>query len=541
MLYRAAVHPVRMLLVALRWLRAHGLGMLVLLSVLVILAAVPAFNAEARATGRAPPSTAEAIYYALGLFAFAGNPFGFPQTTALRVMYFVAPAIAASAIFGAFARVLEERMPLLLLRFRRHTVIGGLGRLGMTVARHESRRRHAFIAIDLNEVAPQVSDARNLGVGAVVIGDMTSAAILQQARCTQARRVFFTANSDVANLDAAFAVRRLARSAGRKRPPRIYVHVFDAGLSESLAKLLESRHKDDADIVPFNGYRFAARALLALMVRDRLLPAMKIAPGLALVRTTWPEGDRSHDPPAGAAAHLAEDRRRLLAAFHLGPTNEAEEQRFCIVGLGRLGHALAANLIEHATGRPRFLVVERSEEKYKTQLETFAREERDYFVPHVGDSADHDAAARIAEFRPAAAVVCTDNDLGNLRLSLDLHLRDVRTVTRMFDLEASPELSSGLKERGIATASLSHLFHAAIPILTHERRLIACLNLDVAGGQVQEHLFYLARVTKEERRTLGDACIGLDELAKDGACPAPPDDVALVWHRAVERLNPLGA
>jgi Trk K+ transport system NAD-binding subunit len=533
------MHPIRLFLLFLRRARASGLGVLLVLSAFVIVSATEAFPIEAAREGKPEPYFTESLYDAIGLFAMAGNRFGFPRMLILRVDYLLAPIIAASAVFGAFARVLEEHAPLFLRRFRGHTVIGGLGRLGITVARHEHRRKHAFAAIELNDRAPQVIDAKSLGTGVVLVGDMTSAALLRQARAQHAKHVFLTANSDVANLDAAFNVRRLAKQEHVRTPPTIYVHVFDANLADSLGHHLRSRAADEADIVPFNSYRFAAKALLAILVRDGLLGSLRVAPGVSLVRTKWPAGDDAvREDLHERSRALTEDLRRLRAAFRVAAEVGEEPERFAIVGLGRLGRALARELLDHAGRGARFLVVERTDEKFRAQMETFAAEDRTRFQSHIGDATDRACIDAVEAFKPTAAIICTDHDLGNLRLALDLHVRGVRTVTRMFDLEASTEFAEGLKQRGIATTSLQRLFHAAIPILTHERRLLACVNLDVDAGHSPDHLFYLARVTSRERRALGTACVALEEVTRDDGAPDPPNDLALVWHRAIENLDP---
>lgn len=553
------MHPIRLLLVVLRRARMHGLGVLFSLFVAVVVSATLGFYQEARDTAAQAPVWSEALYYAIGLFAMAGNRFDFPRSTVLRVDYLLAPLIAASAVFGVFARILEERAPLFLRRFRNHTVIGGLGRLGMTIARHEHRRKNTFIALELNELAPQVGDAHELGSGHVLLGDMTSTALLQRARVHLARRVFLTANSDVANLDAAFHVRALGHAARVKNPPKVYVHVFDAGLSDSLEKHLRARHPAEADIIPFNSYRFAAKALVAMLLRDGIVPLLRVAPGLALVRTSWPRGgDALREDAVSREDALAEDKRRLFAAFRLGADESPANERLVLVGMGRFGHALARNLLDHGGPRaqgpsregahlPRFLVIDRSKERYDAQLDTFAPHERARFESYIGDPTEARCLDRIEAYNPSAALVCTDHDLGNLRIALDLHERKIRTVARMFDLETSSGFAAGLNERGIAMASLQRLFHAAIPILTHERRLLACVNLGaphVEGGpaldpHAHDHLFYLARISERERRSLGDGAVGLDELPRDASCPAGPlpTDIALVWHRAVARLE----
>jgi Trk K+ transport system NAD-binding subunit len=506
---------------------------------LVVLAGPFAFALEARAA-HADVSWHEALYFTFGLFTLQGSRFGYPATPLLRALSFAAPAISASAVLGAFVRLLEERGgPIVFRRFRGHTVIGGLGNLGATIARHELRRGRNFIAVERDAEAPQVADLRAAG-GSVLVGDMTSTEVLGRAGSEFAREVFFTASSDIANLDAAFHVRRRVRAARALPPPRVYAHVYDAGLSDAIEHQLRSHRADEADIVTFNSYRFAAKALIALLLRDRLIGSLRVAPGLVLERTRWPGGaDRVEEPPRrDHAATLAEDRRRLLAAFRLAAEPAAgAEERFAIVGLGRFGRSVVRELISAVSASASFLILERSAASLEAQITTFSAEERARFEVLVADASRPEAGARIHAFAPRAVIVCTDSDLGNLRVALDLHRRDIKTITRMFDLDASQELARGLEDCGIATVGLAPLFRAAIPILTHERRLRACLNVDFRSTPEVDHLFYLSELAAEERRELAERCVALAELPRAPGAPEPPPDLALVWYRAVERLR----
>ena len=531
----------RVLVGFVRGVRAYGPTSLILLALLALPLGTCAFLDEGRAQN-APCSWHEALYFTLGLFTFQGNRFAYPQTSLLRFVYFLAPTISASALLGAFARALEERGALLLRRFRGHTVICGLGNLGATIAWDQHRRRLPYVCVERNADAAEVENQRGSGDGVVVIGDMTSAEVLRRARCHHARRVFLTSPSDVANLDAAFNVRRLARQDGERRPPTIFAHVFDAGLSESLEGQLHTRDPRDAPIIPFNSYRFAAKALIGILLRDHLLGALRLEGSeVALGRTAWPaQGERSLEAAdQGGPASLAEDRRRLLAAFELvrGDSATAALRRLVVVGMGRFGRSVTRELLDAASVPARFLIVDREAGQLDAS-DTFTPDEVSRFETYVGDANQLAARERIHAFAPDAVIICTDNDLGNLRLAVDLRRRKVRTITRMFDIEASVELDRGLHEKGIATVGLARLFRAAIPILTHERRIHACVDLDVAPTPEVDHLFYLARVTGEEKRRLGAACVSLSELRATTNLPSPPEDLALVWYRAVEQLDP---
>jgi Trk K+ transport system NAD-binding subunit len=520
--------------VLMHWLRTRGhLALAVLAAVVVVLGTV-GFNLEAQAQ-RTAITWDEALYNTLGLFAFAGNRFGYPATRLLRVAYLAAPLIAASAVLGALARLLEERGALFGRRLRGHTVVGGLGSLGTMIARHEHRDRVRYVGIERADSVPGVESIRALGDGWVLIGDMTSPDLLTRARAHRARRVFLTAHSDVANLNAAFAVRRLVRERGSRRPPVVYAHVYDAGLADALQQQLRSSDPREADIVPFNIYGFAAKALIGTLLRDRIVGSLRLGAGKVLCRSEWPMGDAQlAEPPPGSPEALREDCRRLRAAVRLG--GAAAPERLAIVGLGRFGRSVLRGLLDGCAATTKFLLVERDGQSTHAFVGALAPDEKARLEVFSGDASEREALSCIHDYKPTAALLCTDNDIGNLRLALDLQRRGVRAVVRMFDRETSDELGRGLYAHGIDIVGLEQLFRAAIPILTHERRVRACVNLDVAQTAEVDHIFYLCRVTGEERRALGEACVGLDELGADGGAPS---DAALVWHRALHRLSPV--
>lgn len=533
----------RLLLGFVRRARVRGPIALSVLAILITFGGTLAFLREARVRAD-PTSWHEALYYTLGLFTLQGNRFGYPHTALLRGIYFAAPLLAASAIIGALLRLVEESGALIIGRFRDHTVIGGLGNLGSAIAHNEAGQRQPFIVIERDESVPGVEGLRAAGHGVVALGDVRSAEVLRRTRAHQARQVFFTAPSDIVNLDAAFQVRRLAKQRRVRAPPTIFAHVYDTGLADALERQLHAQQAGVADIVAFNSYRFAAKSMLALLLRDQLVGSVRVAPGLCLSRTSWPAGDAQLREVAAGESHdaaLQEDRRRLLRAFTLaGEADPGPAVRYAIVGLGRFGRAVVRELLNAVPASARFLLVERSAQALQAQVANFTEEEQRRFEPLIGDAIQPDVGERLHGFGPQAVIVCTDNDLGNLRLALDLKRRQVRTVTRMFDLEASSELSSGLDDHGIATVGLARLFRLAIPILTHERRLHMCVNLDMNNTPEVDHLFYLARLDADERRALGPMCVGLDELVRSaahGEVAEPPPELALVWYRAVKQLR----
>src|SRR5689334_15230011 len=113
---------VRSLFLALRLARARAVVLLALAAALVVAVGPVAFVHEAHVDG-VGLGWDEALFDSLGLFTFQSNRFGYPHTPLLRLIYFVAPIVSASALLGAFGRLVEERGALLLGELEGHTVI----------------------------------------------------------------------------------------------------------------------------------------------------------------------------------------------------------------------------------------------------------------------------------------------------------------------------------------------------------------------------------------------------------------------------------
>ena len=206
------------------------------------------------------------IYYTIGLFMFGGLDLGVPQggpplAQAMPwLAYFTSPAITAAAVIEGALRVLRPQS-LALRRLKNHVVIAGGGELTRIylseLARREPGRQVVVVELDPN--APALEEVRHTHNALVLSGDVTSEAILEQARVGRAARVLLLTGDDVPNAETAHLIHRRW---GADAPP-VVTHVSNV----SLVRDLRNTQQPWAGGL-FNSHEIAARHV----VEHELLP-----------------------------------------------------------------------------------------------------------------------------------------------------------------------------------------------------------------------------------------------------------------------------
>jgi Trk K+ transport system NAD-binding subunit len=420
-----------------RGIRARAVAILSLASLSTIVLAVVGFHEEA-ALRHEPMPFFEMLYSAFGLFAFAGNRFGFPKTDLLVSAYFIAPFLTASALFEAAMRIAEARKPLLLVGLRGHTLVCGAGKLGMLLARHWDARRVPTALVDVS--APELArEAPYL----VVLGDMTREATLRAARAPNAGRIFLTAGDDLINLEVATRLQTMLPPGGG---PAVFCHIADATLRHSLRKGHSTK-----TVTFFNSYGLAARALVGRLFAEGWLPALSVDDDLLLERGGTDDAPNFTLRSRGAPREPSANDLELVV----------------VVGLGRFGRAVAEQFHDVLPDETRLALVDRDAGTLEwargrlssppNRVETFA-----------SDISDPAWLPRIRALGPRALVVlCTDQDRQNLRMALQLADFGIRTIVRMFDEDFGDRLA-GLRQgqSQLDVAGFQSLFLAALPLLT---------------------------------------------------------------------------
>jgi len=198
-------------------------------------------------------------YYAAGLFVLGGMDLGTPvggprlARALLWLSYFSAPLITTSSVVEGLRRVsygAVERFGM-----RRHLVVAGLGRLGMSfVAACRSRDPLGMIvAIDSDVNRAAVTQAWRQTRVHFLPGDIRLPNAFAHLALEHARGVALLTDDDLLNLEIAF---RLAKSHPQLR---IIAHCSDLALERSLADAWGEARTDGVQV--FNSHRAAAQHL----------------------------------------------------------------------------------------------------------------------------------------------------------------------------------------------------------------------------------------------------------------------------------------
>ena len=159
-------------------------------------------------------------YYLIGLFFLAGVDLGEPVGGSdfargmMWVSYFLAPAVTATAVVEGLVRAINPSS-LRLHSVRNHIVIGGGGRLAHTFLqriREVDASVEVFVVENRTERSG-LSDFWERYRAQVVIGDITSPALLRSIYPERARRVLLLTGDDLTNLEAAARIADFAPEA----------------------------------------------------------------------------------------------------------------------------------------------------------------------------------------------------------------------------------------------------------------------------------------------------------------------------------------
>jgi len=204
------------------------------------------------------------LYVALQLFALESGPVPPPIPLELNIARFLAPAVAAWALFKTFILVFGERIRVLQLhRLQRHVVICGLGRRGMQLARDFKECGDRVVAVDNDPDGPYARLAESLGI-VVVVGDATDADVLKRAQVARAAHVIAVTGDDGTNASVAVRTYQLVRerSARITGTVRCSIQIADLRLATLLQEhRILSQSNESFSAAIFNTYNTSARQL----------------------------------------------------------------------------------------------------------------------------------------------------------------------------------------------------------------------------------------------------------------------------------------
>ncbi|GAA5031995.1 NAD-binding protein [Actinopolymorpha pittospori] len=150
----------------------------------------------------------------------------------VQLLGLVMVSLLTAAIVDAFVGTsLARSLNVLRGRPRGHVVVCGLGTVGTGVAERLHERGFNVVAIERDQDKPGVRAARALRIP-VLIGDVSSDAMLYEARLHRCRALVAVTNDDVANLQAGLYARE------RNAEARIVLRLFDHDLAARVEERL---------------------------------------------------------------------------------------------------------------------------------------------------------------------------------------------------------------------------------------------------------------------------------------------------------------
>ncbi len=277
------------------WWRLLLVGVVAVLGLGSLWAGDVSFSARPR-----PYDLATTIYYTFGLFVYGGLDLGVPvgkepwARVLLWTAYFLAPAITTTALIEALLWVTRPDAWRLFL-LRNHVVVGGCGRLALVflerLQNDKRDRKRPVLVVERRADNPHLRMVSQRPRTRVLIGDISSAAVLKTLKLERAKKVKLLTGDDSVNLDAALRIQKIWEQRPKElwarvaripvlrrleklrdqRPLEIWAHVANIRL---LRRLDKGSYIDPINL--FNGYRTAARHL----VKTTLLPHFNDTPKL---------------------------------------------------------------------------------------------------------------------------------------------------------------------------------------------------------------------------------------------------------------------
>ncbi len=214
--------------------------------ILITFAAVMAlltlsFRAFWNGAGNTPQLTfSRSLYSMLGLMLFQPD-LDFPRQWFLQAFFFVAPLVGVVFLglgLTDFAVLLFNRRvrgkkweEAVASTFANHTIICGLGNVGIRVVRQMIGLHEDVVAIELKEDNPHIMEARRYGIP-VIIGDTRAYETLEKAGIREATAVIICTNDDLVNLQTASRIREVNHDA------RIVLRLFEEEFGRQFAAAL---------------------------------------------------------------------------------------------------------------------------------------------------------------------------------------------------------------------------------------------------------------------------------------------------------------
>jgi hypothetical protein len=299
----------------------------------------------------------------------------------LVIAQFALPLVALLTTARLFIDGLRRDLRVVMARGKRkHTIVCGIGEIGMQIIQNLRSDHHGIVAIDLDVDSSNAVSCERSGIP-VLKGDAKIPNVLRAAGITRARRVVLCTGVDAENVDIALRIQELI--AGRRQKLTVLAELRSEWLYSKLINHdKQALGSSDLDLILFNTYSSAARM--------------------------------------------------LVRALRVPPRPEVEADTFVIVGFGDMGREAALHLVRAVLvplGRTLKIVIidSNATELGKSFSASFsaACEVADFhFIDADLQSGATEARAKVEEVLRIHSLfglaMCLDNDERNLNIGLEI-------------------------------------------------------------------------------------------------------------------------
>lgn len=202
----------------------------------------------------------ESVYYSWSL-VFGEPPESFPQSWAIRPLFFLMPVLGLTIIIEGivdFSLMLRDRRRCerswcrtMATSMNDHVVLVGLGRLGYRIFRLLRQLGEAVVVFERDANNQFLEDVRRDG-SPLFIGDARREALLDEANIRKAKSIILATDDDLANLEIALDARRIV--------PEIPVvlRMFDQNMADKVGKAFEMPHAMSQSAISAPSFTMAA-------------------------------------------------------------------------------------------------------------------------------------------------------------------------------------------------------------------------------------------------------------------------------------------
>jgi TrkA-N domain/RyR domain len=210
-------------------------------------------------------------YHTLQLFALHAPHLEHPVPWQLHVGRWLAALVVLGAIARGLAMIFWSECRLFWARFSGdHTVVCGLGRMGMQLAEEFRRQNIPVVAIDISGGTEEIADAYHLGV-AVIKGDACSPKILKAAGIDKASRIIAACDDDQKNVAIAAKIGELLTKTTGSHQAQCWLFISDPRVQEVLRQdglFPHTGNRYQVNVRGLDFFELAARRILRKVPLD---------------------------------------------------------------------------------------------------------------------------------------------------------------------------------------------------------------------------------------------------------------------------------